>query len=116
MSPFIYHTVTEAVAMYIRSLGIPMLCWTDDMLGSTEQAYRDKEDEQQFQSAMRSMVVVTYVLFSAGYFLVTPKCNLIPEKVMVYLVIECDSMHSRFLVPEKRIQKYLPILKHNISK
>ena len=29
---------------------------------------------------------------------------------MVYLGIECDSLHSRFLVPEKRIKKYLPIL------
>ena len=115
-SPLIYHTVTEAVAMYIRSLGIPMLSWIDDMLGSTEQACKDLEDEQQFQSAMRSMVVATYVLFSAGYFLGITKCNLIPEKVMIYLGIECDSLHSRYLVPEKRIHKYVPILKHNISK
>ena len=35
---------------------------------------------------------------------------------MIYLGIECDSLHSRYLVPEKRIHKYVPILKHNISK
>ena len=69
ISPLIYHTVTEAVAMYIRSLGIPMLCWIDDMLGMTEQSLKNEDDEIQFQSALRSMVVVTQILFRAGYFL-----------------------------------------------
>ena len=26
-----YHTLTEAVAMYLRSLGIPMIDWIDDI-------------------------------------------------------------------------------------
>ena len=115
-SPLIYHTVTEALAMYIRSLGIPILCWIDDMLGMTEQVFRQQPDELQFQSAMRAMVVVTRVLFLAGYFLGIPKCNLIPEKVMTYLGIDCDSLHSRFLVPEKRITKYIPILQDLVSR
>ena len=58
-SPLIYHTVTEALAMYVRSLGIPILCWIYDMLGMTEQVFRQQPDEWQFQSAMRAMVVVT---------------------------------------------------------
>ena len=40
-SPLIYHSITEAANMYIRSLGISMLGWIDDMLGMTEQLYRD---------------------------------------------------------------------------
>ena len=32
-SPIVYHTLTDAVAMYIRPLGIPMLVWIDDMFG-----------------------------------------------------------------------------------
>ena len=52
----------------------------------------------------------------ADYFLGAQKCNLVPEKVMIYLGIECDSLHSRFLVPEKRIEKYLPILEDFISR
>ena len=115
-SPLIYHTVTEALAMYIRSLGIPILCWIDDMLGMTEQVFRQQPDELQFQSAMRAMVVVTRVLFLAGYFLGIPKCNLVPEKVMTYLGIDCDSLHSKFLVPEKRIIKYIPILQDLVSR
>ena len=58
-SPIIYHSITEAANMYIRSLGIPMLGWIDDMLGMTEQLYKDSTDDMQFQSAMRAMVVVT---------------------------------------------------------
>ena len=61
-------------------------------------------------------MVTTQVLFKAGYFLGIPKCNLIPEKVMVYLGIECDSLHCRFLVPEKRVSKYLPILRNFVSR
>ena len=67
-SPVVYHTVTDAVRKCIRSLGIPMLCWIDDMLGWTEQSSKDNDDETQFQSAMRAMVVATHILFQAGYF------------------------------------------------
>ena len=115
-SPLIYHSVTEAVCMYIRSLGIPMLCWIDDMLGTTEQIFREGNDEAQFQSALRAIVVVSIILFKAGYFLGISKCNLIPEQVMVYLGIECDSLHSRFLIPEKRINKYLPLLQDFVTR
>ena len=95
--------------MYIRSLGIPILCWIDDMLGMTEQSFKDQSDEEQFQSALRAMVVVTQVLFLAGYFLGTSKCNLIPEKVMTYLGIDCGSKTMRFSVPETRREKYITI-------
>ena len=114
-SPLIYHSVTEAVCMYITSLGIPMLCWIDDMLGCTEQIFKNYNDENQFQSALRAMVVVSLILYNAGYFLGISKCNFIPEQVMVYLGIKCDSLHLRFLVPEKRIQKYLPIQKYMLT-
>ena len=87
-----YHSVTEALNMYLRSLGIPELGipelgWIDDVIASTERRYMNASDEEQFQSAFRAMVVLTRVLFNAGYFLGIPKCNLIPEKVMVYLGI-----------------------------
>ena len=93
-----------------------MLCWIDDIFGSTEQYFRGALDEHQFQSAMRSMVVTTIVLFKAGYFLGISKCCLIPEKVMTYLGIECDSLHGRFLIPQERISKYLPVLQNLITR
>ena len=115
-SPLIYHTLTEAVAMYIRSLGIPMLVWIDDMCGMTQFQYKEGSDEDQFQSAMRAMVVTTWVLFFAGYFLGIPKCFLIPEQVMTYLGIDCDSHKMRFTVPESRATKYIDALQSLLSK
>jgi len=115
-SPIVYHTLTDALAMYCRSLGIPMLVWIDDMLGMTEHKYRGCSDEDQFQSALRAMVVLSIVLFKAGYFLGLLKCCLLPEKIMIYLGIECDSLRSRFTVPNERVLKYLPLLYGLISK
>ena len=66
-SPVIYHSITEAVNMYVRPLGIPMLGWIDDMLGMTEQLYKDSTDDEQFRSAMRTMVVVSIIIFKTGY-------------------------------------------------
>ena len=86
-----YHTLTEALAMYLRSLGIPMLVWIDDMFGMTQLQCKHGRDEDQFQSAMRAMVATTWVIFLAGYFLGIPKCFLILEQVMTYLGIDCDS-------------------------
>ena len=36
-----------------------MLCWIHDMLGMTEQSHKNGNDEELFQSALRSMVVTT---------------------------------------------------------
>ena len=52
--------------MFVRALGIPMLAWFEDMLGMTEQMYRDSSDDSQFQSAMRAMVTVSIILLKAG--------------------------------------------------
>ena len=93
-----------------------MVVWIDDMLGMTEQKHSHSLDEDQFQSALRAMVVVSKILFQAGYFLGLPKCFLIPEKIMTYLGIQCDSLRTRFSVPEERILKYLPILQELMSR
>ena len=68
----VYHTLTEAIAMYLRSKGIPMVVWIDDMFGMTQLTFKKGTDEEQFQSSMRAMVVTTWVLFLAGYFLGIP--------------------------------------------
>ena len=101
--------------MYIRSLGIPMLAWIDDMLGMTQIQFKGGSDDDQFQSSMRGMVITTWVLFLAGYFLGVPKCNLIPEQQMTYLGIDCDSHKMRFFVPEERKEKYIHVLQQLLS-
>jgi len=82
----------------------------------TQQQFKNSPDEEQFQSAMKALVVTTWVLYLAGYFLGLSKCSLIPERYMTYLGIDCVSRTRRFLVPEKRIEKYLPTLNSLLQK
>ena len=35
---------------------------------------------------------------------------------MIYLKIQCDSLISRFWVPEERVAKYLPLLQSLVEK
>ena len=112
-SPIIYHPITEAENMYIISLWIPMLGWIDDMLGMTEQLYRDFSDDRQFQSAMKAMVVVSIVLFKAGYFMGISKCCLIPEQFITYLGIDCDTNMEGFLCLKIELKNIYPFLNNS---
>ena len=60
-----------------------MLVWIDDMMGMTEHKCKRLTDEEQFQSAMRAMVVLSIITFQERYCIWLPKCFLIPEEVMV---------------------------------
>ena len=82
-----------------------MLGWINDMLGMTEQLYKDSTDDEQFRSAMRAMVVVSTIMFKAGYF--SPSVPLFQNNIcMSYLGIDCDTKYGRFLVPQARIETY----------
>ena len=78
----------------------------DDIDGNGRAQKQINADEEQFSSALRAMVLVSIILFKPGSFLGFLKCSLIPEKVMTYLGIECDSLRGRFAVPEEKIAKY----------
>jgi hypothetical protein len=54
--------------MYLRGLGIPISMWIDGMCGMTEQNFSQASDEDQFQCALRAMVITSYVLFKARCF------------------------------------------------
>ena len=56
-----------------------MLVWIEDKPGMTEHKYKLMDDDPQFLSALRAMVVVSIILFKAGYFLGLKKCHLIPK-------------------------------------
>ena len=64
----------------------------------TLQQFARAPDEELFQAAMREMVVTSFVLFKAGYFLSLAKCSLIPEQFMTYLVIDCKTVNNSTLM------------------
>ena len=73
----------------------------------TSHKFKDCNDETQFQSDMRNIVVTTIVSYKAGYFLNIPKCLLIPEQAMTYLGMECDTIRYRFKIPEDKAHKFI---------
>ena len=54
--------------------------------------------------------------YSGRIFLGIKKCFLIPEQMITYLGIDCDSHNMRFLVPEERKEKYIPLLQQLLTK
>ena len=52
----VYHSLTEAIAMYVRSLGIPMLAGIENMCGMTQQEFKNSMDEDQFQSTIQYLL------------------------------------------------------------
>ena len=62
------------------------------------------------------MVTVSIILLKAGNFMGVSKCCLIPEQLVSYLGIDCDSNYGRFLVPRERMDKYIPVLQGFLSK
>ena len=49
-------------------------------MGMTEYKNKLMQDEEQFSSALRAMVLVSIILFKPGSFLGFLKCSLIPGK------------------------------------
>jgi hypothetical protein len=97
-SPIVYHSLTEAVAMYLRGWGIPILVWIDDMWVA---AWKNKKGKE---SAEKSIFFTLVVLFLCGYFLGKEKCVLEVVQVLIYLGIEVDSKNMKFRVPKRRLE------------
>ena len=85
----------------------------DDIDGNGRAQKQINADKEQFSSALRAMVLASIILFKAGYFLGFSKCSLIPEKVMTYLGIECDSLRGRFTVPKEKNSRVLTFVGKN---
>ena len=54
----------------------------DCMVDLTEQKYKASLEEDQFQSALGAIEVVSIIPFEAGYFLGLPKCFLLTIEMM----------------------------------
>ena len=115
-SPFVYHTLTDAVARYIRGLGIPMSAYIDDSLGGTEVACRDGSEKCQFASACRAVFVICMVYFYCGYFIGLKKSELYPRYTVKYLGMICDTINQKFWVPSKKAQKLIDLIEGMLDK
>ena len=114
-APFIYASLSEAVARYLRSRDVPVLTWIDDFYVTNFRSTRLLEPNQQFVAAQAAASLVLDVLYQAGYFISISKCELTPSTRLVFLGIICDTAQCRFEAPADKLEKLEHILSDAIT-
>ena len=109
-SPYIYHTLSSAVAQYLRHLDVPITTWLDDFWMSNFQATKTQSPAQQREAAREVPSLALTVFYQCGYFMSIIKCVLEPTTRLVFLGIICDTEARRFEVPEGKLLKLEVIL------
>ena len=113
-SPYIYHSLGDAVALYSRSQDIPTSAWLDDFCMSNFRVTRDLSPTRQQKAAREAVALVLTVFYRCGYFMAFPKCSLEPTTDLVFLGVGCDTARHMFYVPEDKLLKLETILREAI--
>ena len=114
-SPWIYHTLSEAKAELLRSLGIPSLAYLDDSFLSNFVATQGASPRDQWLAACEATHVGMLVAFLCGTYLSSKKCDLRPTTNQKYLGIWCDSEKAVFRIPQERLDKLHQRLRHALE-
>ena len=109
-SPYIYHTLSSAVAQYIRQLGMPVTTWLGDFWMFNFQASKPQSPAQQCEAAREVASLALIVFYHCGSFVFIAKCVLEPTTRLVFLSIICDTEARRFETPEGKLLKLEVIL------
>ena len=75
-SPYIYHTLSSAVAQYLRHLDAPITTWLDDFWASNFQATKTQSPAQQREAAREVASLALIVFYQCGCFMSITKCVL----------------------------------------
>ena len=114
-SPYIYHSLSDAVAQYLRSQDIPTSAWLDDFWMTNSRATRGLSPTGQKNGAREAVALALTIFYRCGYFMVFPKCSLEPTTDLVFLGVGCDTAQRRFYVPEDKLRKLEAILRDAID-
>ena len=104
-SPWVYHTLSEAKAAFLRKREIPALAYLDDSFLTNYIATHGKLPKEQWLAAADATHVAMLVSYFCGYFLSLKKCDLRPTTLQKYLGMWCDSVSATFRVPQERLDK-----------
>ena len=114
-SLYIYHSLGDAVARYLRSQDIPTSAWLDDFWMSNSRATRDLSPTGQKEAAREAVALVFTIFYRCGYFMAFPKCSLEPTTDLVFLGVGCDTAQRRFYVPTDKLRKLEVFLRDAID-
>lgn len=103
ISPWVYHTLSEAKAAFLRSLGIAALAYLDDSFLANFTATHGLGDREQWLAACEATHIAMLVAHFCGFFLSAKKCDWRPTRVQKYLGMICDSTTATFRVPQAKL-------------
>ena len=96
--PYIYATLTEKVAVYIRKLTlVPFITWIDDNCAANSVLTKYASPWEQRRSENLVCFVTCMVLFNAGYVVNLAKSVLNPTILIRHLGIMIDSERAGFV-------------------
>ena len=112
---YIYDSLSDAVAQYLRSQDIPTSAWFEDFWMSNVWATRDLSPTGQQKAAREAAALALTIFYHCGYFMAFPKCSLEPTTDLVFLGAGCDTAQRRFYIPEDKLLKLEAILREAID-
>ena len=103
--PYIYHTLSSAVAQYLRLLDVPIAMWLDDFWMSNFRATETQSPAQQREVAREAASLALAVFYRCGYFMSIAKCFLEPTTRLVFSGTICDTEARYSEVLEDKLLK-----------
>ena len=110
-SPYTYHSLSDAVAQYLRFQYKLTSAWLDHFWMSDTRATRNLSPTGLYKTAREAVALALTIFYRCGYFMAFPKCSLGPTADLVFLGVGCDTAQRRFYVPENKLRKLEAILR-----
>ena len=105
ISPFTYHSLSEAVASYLRSEGLSVLTWIDDFYFKIFRITRPFTSSERFRAVQVAGYLMISVFYRAGYIISITKHELEPTTDIIFFEVQSDSIAQRFSTPEDKLDK-----------
>ena len=115
VSPYVHHSLSDAVAEYLRSQDITTSAWLDDVWMSNFRTTRGLSPTGQQKAARKVTALALTVFYRNVYFRAFPKCSLEPTTDLVFLGVGCNTAQRRFYIPEDKLLKLEAILRKAID-
>lgn len=115
LSPFFYHSLSEAVCAYVRRASVPATAWIDDFLAfgrvlREHMTMFDSHEERLAFAAARAAFILTATNILAGYRVSLRKSVLFPVTTIRFLGFILDSVLQHFFIPADKRDKFLAMV------
>ena len=112
---YICHSLSDAVAQYLRSQHIPTSAWLDDFGCRNSGPHVTSARPAKEGSPRGGVALALTIIYRCDYSMASPKCLPQPTTDRVFLGVGCDTAQRRFYVTEEKLRKLEAILRDAID-